>query len=77
MIFSFLFGLSFYFQLSKTPKSVSFPGRFAWRLVILFIIGLVHHLHYRGDILTIYAVSGFGLLLLYRLPDRYCRRAAC
>jgi uncharacterized protein len=27
-------------------------------------------LHYRGDILTIYAVLGFGLLLCYKLPDK-------
>lgn len=71
MIFSFLFGLSFYIQLSKTSGNGTFLARFAWRLVILFIIGLLHHLHYRGDILTIYAILGFGLLLFYRLPDRY------
>jgi uncharacterized protein len=37
---------------------------------VLFAIGFVHHLHYRGDILTIYAVLGFALLLCYKLPDR-------
>jgi uncharacterized protein len=31
---------------------------------------MIHHLHYRGDILTIYAVLGFGLLLFYKLSDR-------
>ncbi|HAC24411.1 MAG TPA: hypothetical protein DCE81_05805, partial [Cytophagales bacterium] len=45
-------------------------ARFAWRLVLLFGIGFVHHIHYRGDILTIYAVLGFALLLAQRLPDR-------
>jgi uncharacterized protein len=69
MIFSFLFGLSFFIQFSKHQDS-TFLLRFAWRLVILFAIGLVHHLHYRGDILTIYALLGFGLLIFYRLPDR-------
>jgi uncharacterized protein len=34
------------------------------------MIGIVHHLHYRGDILTIYAMLGVGLLLVQRLPVR-------
>lgn len=70
MIFSFLFGLSFFIQLDKSSSSPSFLLRFAWRLLVLFAIGFVHHLHYRGDILTIYAILGFGLLLCYKLPDR-------
>ena len=70
MIFSFLFGLSFFIQLDKSSGSNSFLVRFGWRLVVLFAIGFVHHLHYRGDILTIYAVLGFGLLLCYWLPDK-------
>ena len=70
MIFSFLFGLSFFIQMDKSSGSPSFLLRFAWRLIVLFGIGFVHHLHYRGDILTIYAVLGFGLLLCYRLPDK-------
>jgi len=70
MIFSFLFGLSFFLQLSKSDGSASFTIRFLWRLIILFGIGMVHHLHYRGDILGIYALLGVGLLLLYRLPDK-------
>jgi uncharacterized protein len=69
MIFSFLFGLSFFIQLDKSDNSSKFIIRFAWRLLILFAIGLIHHLHYRGDILSIYAVLGFVLLLAYRLPD--------
>jgi uncharacterized protein len=70
MIFSFLFGLSFFLQLHKSDSGVVFFARFFWRLVILFAIGLLHHLHYRGDILTIYAMLGVGLLIFYRLPDK-------
>lgn len=70
MIFSFLFGLSFHIQLDKSNDSSSFLLRFGWRLTMLFAIGFLHHLHYRGDILTIYALLGFGLLLCYKLPDR-------
>ncbi len=71
MIFSFLFGLSFYIQLSKSDGSTGFVMRFFWRLMILFGIGFIHHLHYRGDILTIYALLGVVLLVTYRLPDKY------
>ncbi len=70
MIFSFLFGLSFFLQMNKSDSGVAFFARFFWRLVILFIIGFIHHLHYRGDILTIYAMLGVGLLLFYKLPDK-------
>jgi uncharacterized protein len=70
MIFSFLFGLSFYLQLSKSDARPAFFLRFAWRLLILFVIGFIHHLHYRGDILTIYAILGLSLMLFYRLPDK-------
>ncbi len=70
MIFSFLFGLSFFIQFDKSDGSGPFALRFAWRLIVLFLIGMLHHLHYRGDILTIYAVLGFALLLVYKLPDK-------
>jgi uncharacterized protein len=71
MIFSFLFGLSFFIQLNKSDSNIEFFGRFFWRLVILGAIGFVHHLHYRGDILTIYAMLGVGLLICYKLPDKW------
>lgn len=71
MIFSFLFGMSFFIQLNKSDSSPLFLVRFAWRLLVLFAIGFAHHLHYRGDILTIYAVLGVGLLLCYKLPDKF------
>jgi uncharacterized protein len=70
MIFSFLFGLSFQIQFSKSNGDTNFLLRFTWRLLLLFAIGFLHHLHYRGDILTIYAVLGLALLLFYRLPDK-------
>ena len=71
MIFSFLFGLSFFIQLDQSDHSGRFALRFAWRLIVLFVIGFLHHLHYRGDILTIYAALGFVLLLSYKLPDKF------
>lgn len=71
MIFSFLFGLSFFLQSDRTNTGWRFSLRFLWRLTTLLVIGLIHHLHYRGDILTIYAMLGVGLLLANKLPDKF------
>lgn len=63
-IFAFLFGMSFFIQLDRaSQKGVSFGGRFLWRMVILFVIGLIGTCFYSGDILSIYAV--FGILMLF------------
>lgn len=69
--FSFLFGLSFALQLSNAEqKGGNFLGRYAWRLVILGVIGLGHSLHWRGDILSIYAPLGFLLLFFRKVPEK-------
>lgn len=70
-IFSLLFGISFaIMMLNAEKRGQAFSGRFLWRLTLLFAIGLVHTLFYRGDILTVYAVIGLSLPLFYRLPDK-------
>ncbi|MFM9949512.1 MAG: DUF418 domain-containing protein [Saprospiraceae bacterium] len=72
-LFSFLFGLSFSLQMDRTQARTGqdFSLRFAWRLLVLFAIGLFHQCFYRGDILTVFAILGFPLLLFYRVPDRW------
>jgi uncharacterized protein len=60
-IFSFLFGLSFYLILEQ--KKAESSSKFVWRLVLLFLIGLVHYIHYRGNFLTVYTVIGMALVL--------------
>ena len=70
--FSFLFGLSFYLQMkSLERKRDNFVVRFGWRLLILGIIGLLHHILWPGDILSIYAPLGFILLCLRKLSNRW------
>jgi uncharacterized protein len=70
-IFSFLFGLSFALQLGQAKlKEGNFIGRYAWRLIVLGIIGTIHHLHWRGDILTIYVVLGFLMLLFHNISTK-------
>ncbi len=69
--FSFLFGLSFALMLTRSSEpSRVFYGRFAWRLVILGAIGFLHHLQWRGDILSIFAMLGFVMLPFGRVSTK-------
>ena len=71
-LFSFLFGLSFFIQMDNgARKGVAFGGRFLWRLALLFIIGYLHSLFYRGDILTIYAFLGVFLIPFYKVDNKW------
>jgi uncharacterized protein len=64
-IFSFLFGLSFAIQLDRArQRDAAFSARFAWRLALLFLIGMAHQLLFNGDILMIYAALGLLLIPL-------------
>lgn len=71
-LFSFLFGLSFFIQMDNAnQRGGYFGGRFLWRLILLFAIGYVHSLFYRGDILTVYAVLGVFLIPFYKVPNKW------
>ncbi|GAB2593478.1 DUF418 domain-containing protein [Spirosoma areae] len=70
--FSFLFGLSFALMLTRSTESGgAFLRRFARRLLILGAIGFLHNLHWRGDILGIFAMLGFVMLLFRNAPIRW------
>lgn len=70
-IFSFLFGLSFFLQMqSSFNKKTSFVKKYSWRLILLLIIGCIHHEFWMGDILAIYAILGFILLAMRGVSDR-------
>ncbi|SDZ75305.1 uncharacterized protein SAMN05216331_10248 [Porphyromonadaceae bacterium KH3R12] len=69
-IFSFLFGLSFYIQMDRaSKKGIDFRKRFLWRMLLLFLIGLVGTGFAYVDILTIYAVFGVVLVFLFPLKN--------
>jgi len=71
-IFSFLFGLSFAIQMeSADRRGEDFSFRFLWRAALLFLIGYVHQLFYRGDILTIYAFLVPFLIPFYKLSNKW------
>lgn len=73
LLFGALFGIGFTLQLRRleaadTARAMSIYVR---RLVALLGIGGVHVLvFWSGDVLVIYALLGFGLLALRRMPER-------
>jgi uncharacterized protein len=70
-LFALCFGLSFFIIMDRAAKrGVDFSARFAWRLAILFVFGLLHGIVYRGDILQILAPMGLLLLLFDRIRSR-------
>lgn len=66
-LFSLLFGIGFAIQMNRARDAgSSFAYRYRRRLLILFLIGLVHAIvFYVGDILTVYAITGI-LLWFFR-----------
>jgi uncharacterized protein len=70
-MFSFLFGLSFFIQMDRAAsRGVHYQGWFLWRVTLLLLIGYLHSLFYRGDILTIYAMLAFLLVPFYRVSNK-------
>jgi uncharacterized protein len=71
-LFSLLFGFGLFTQMTRAEaRSVPFKGRWARRLLILLLFGLIHGcLIWGGDILTTYALLGFPLLLYRRMSPR-------
>lgn len=49
---------------------MDFRPRFLWRLALLLVIGFVHGLLVRIDILLVYAILGFVLVLMYKWPTK-------
>ena len=75
--FSLLFGFSFYIQYHNAEKrGIDFRGRFAWRMVLLFLFSQLHALFYNGDILLLYSVVGLTLIPVCRLKDKTVFRIA-
>ena len=69
-IFAMLFGLSFFIMNdNQQQKGRIFSGRFAWRMCLLFLFGVVNVAFYDGDILMLYAVYGLLLIPISYLPS--------
>lgn len=70
-IFSFLFGFGFALQIARAEeRGDTNASLFTRRLFWLLVIGLLHaYLLWAGDILSIYALMGFVLILFRKKPD--------
>lgn len=71
-IFSFLFGFGFALQIARAKERGDIKASFfKRRLFWLLVIGLLHaYLIWAGDILSIYAVTGFFLILFRNKTDK-------
>ncbi|WP_031235411.1 DUF418 domain-containing protein [Asticcacaulis sp. AC402] len=64
------FGVSFFIIMDRSARrGQDFSVRFVWRLAVLGILGLLHGLWYRGDILEVLAVMGLFIIPFYRLKS--------
>jgi uncharacterized protein len=70
-IFSFLFGFGFALQIARAEERGDLKASlFKRRLFWLLVIGLLHaYLLWSGDILSVYAVTGFVLILFRKKTD--------
>jgi uncharacterized protein len=70
-IFSFLFGFGFALQISRAQERGDLKASlFKRRLFWLLVIGLLHaYLLWAGDILSVYALMGFVLILFRKKTD--------
>jgi uncharacterized protein len=78
-IFSFLFGFGFALQIARSEdRGDTRASLFKRRLFWLLVIGLAHaYLLWAGDILSVYALMGFVLLLFRRKSDESLLKWAC
>jgi len=68
LLFAFFFGYGVALQMLKAEATeASFVRLHAWRMLTLFLIGIVHAAIWDGDILMTYALLGSTLLLLRHL----------
>lgn len=69
VLFSFLFGVSFWWQTQTDPHQPVL-ARMLRRYATLYVFGIANALLYDGDILMQYALMGSVMLLLSPLPSR-------
>ncbi len=71
-IFAVLFGLSFFIQMNnKAQIGIDYRWRYMWRMMVLLMLGFLHSLIYRGDILHIYAMLSLPVIFLYNVRTKY------
>lgn len=77
-IFALLFGFSFFIQNdNQRLRGNDFRFRFCWRLILLFIIGNFNAAFFTAEVLVLYSLVGFILVLTCRLSDKWLFALAC
>lgn len=70
-VFALLFGFSFFIQDdNQRLKGNDFRLRFCWRLLLLFAIGNINAMFFTGEILVMYSLVGFVLVLTCRFSTK-------
>ncbi|MEN1966577.1 DUF418 domain-containing protein [Lentibacillus sp. N15] len=70
-IFSFLFGLGLWIFLSRAKEKNDHPyALFIRRMLILAVVGIMHHLINPGEALLVYAIMGIPVLFLDKAPKQ-------
>lgn len=67
IIFSILFGISFYLL---SNNSYYTKEKFAWRCMILIVIGIINKIFYTTDILFMYGICGIMMLPFLKLKRK-------
>lgn len=67
-LMSLSFGVSFFIIMNNAAaKRIDFSARFAWRLVLLAVLGFFHSLILRDEMLIVLAALGLLLIPFYRI----------
>ena len=70
-LFSLLFAVGFYIQYEKNKEdSINFLKTYRRRLFFLLLIGFLHSLIWFGDILLVYSIFGFILILFRNVKSK-------
>ena len=77
-VFALLFGFSFFIMDdNQRMRGKDFRLRFCWRLILLFIIGNINAIFFTAEVLVMYSLLGFVLVLTCRLSDKKAFILAC
>ena len=77
-VFALLFGFSFFIMDdNQRMRGKDFRLRFCWRLILLFIIGNINAIFFTAEVLVMYSLLGFVLVLTCRLSNKTAFIIAC
>ena len=70
-LFALIFGFGFFSQFFNYERQgIGYRRRYLWRMVLLFFIGFIISLFFRGDVISYYALFGFVFVLFQRFSSK-------